>query len=37
MSICEFRLSDLNENHLIIIKLINFEHFDNKDVSDCSI
>ena len=37
MSICEFYLNDLNENHLIITKLIDFEHFNNKDVSDDSI
>ena len=37
MSIYEFDLNDLSENYLIIIKLIDFEHFNNKDVSDNSI
>ena len=37
ISICEFDLNNLNENHLIIIKLIDFEHFNNKDVNDDSI
>ena len=37
MSICEFDLNDLSENHLIIIKLIDFEHFNNKNVNDNSI
>ena len=37
ISICEFRLNDLNEDHLIIIKFINFEYFDNKSVSGCSV
>ena len=37
MFICEFDLNDLSENHLIIIKLIDFEHFNNKDVNDDSI
>ena len=37
ISICEFDLSDLSENHLIIIKFINFEHFNNKNVNDDSI
>ena len=35
--IYEFYLNDLNENHLIIIKLIDFEHFNNKNVNDDSI
>ena len=37
ISIREFRLSDLSENHLIIIKFINFGHFNNEDVSEGSI
>ena len=37
MSIREFRLSDLSENHLIIIKLINFDYLNNEDVSENSI
>ena len=37
ISICEFRLNDLNENHLIIIKFINFDHFNNEDVNENSI
>ena len=37
ISICEFDLNDLSENHLIIIKLIDFEHFNNKNVNDDSI
>ena len=37
ISICEFCLNDLNKNHLIIIKFIDFEHFNNKDVNDNSI
>ena len=37
ISICEFDLNDLNENHLIMIKLIDFEYFNNKDVNDNSI
>ena len=37
ISICEFDLSDLSENHLIITKFIDFEHFNNKDVNDNSI
>ena len=37
MSICEFYLNDLNENHLIMIKLINFEHFNDKDVNNDSV
>ena len=35
--ICEFYLNDLNENHLIIIKFIDFKHFNNKNVNDNSI
>ena len=34
MSIREFRLNDLNENHLIIIKLINFDYLNNEDVNE---
>ena len=37
ISICEFNLNSLNENHLIMIKFIDFEHFNNKDVNDDSI
>ena len=37
ISICEFDLNDLSENYLIIIKLIDFEYFNNKDVNDDSI
>ena len=37
MLICEFDLNDLSENHLIIIKLIDFKHFNNKNVNDDSI
>ena len=33
----EFRLNDLNENHLIIIKLVNFNHFNNENVNENSI
>ena len=37
MSIYEFGLNDLSENHLIIIKFIDFEHFNNKNVNNDSI
>ena len=37
MLIREFRLNDLNENHLIIIKFINFDYLNNKDVNKDSI
>ena len=37
ISIREFRLNDLSENHLIIIKLINFDYFNNEGVSGDSI
>ena len=37
ISICEFDLNDLNENHLIITKLIDFKYFNNKNVNDNSI
>ena len=37
MSIREFRLSDLNENYLIITKLIDFNHFNNEDINKDSI
>ena len=37
MSIREFRLSDLNKSHLIIIKFIDFDHFNNEDVDENSI
>ena len=37
ISICEFDLNDLNENHLIITKFIDFEHFNDKNVNDDSI
>ena len=37
ISIYKFDLNDLSENHLIIIKFIDFEHFNNKDVNDDSI
>ena len=37
ISIYKFDLSDLSENHLIVIKFIDFEHFNNKNVSDNSI
>ena len=37
ISIREFRLNDLSENHLIIIKFINFDLFNNKDVNEDSI
>ena len=33
----EFRLNDLSENHLIIIKFINFDNFNNEDVNKNSI
>ena len=37
ISIREFDLNDLNENHLIITKLIDFEYFNNENVNDDSI
>ena len=37
ISIREFRLSDLNESHLIIIKLIDFDQFNNENVDEDSI
>ena len=37
ISIYKFDLNDLSENHLIIIKFIDFKHFNNKDVNDDSI
>ena len=37
ISIREFRLNDLSENHLIIIKLIDFDYFNNEDVNEDSI
>ena len=33
MSICEFCLNDLSENHLIIIKFVNFDYLNNEDVN----
>ena len=37
ISIYKFYLNDLNKNHLIIIKFIDFEYFNNKNVNDNSI
>ena len=37
ISIREFRLNDLSKNHLIVIKLIDFEYFNNESVDKDSI